>query len=155
MTGTEARPRLRLVRSTIAILIAVAINFVLSIGIDAIFHATGVFPPIGEPMPDAGDNLLALSYRLAITIFAGVVALRFAGFALGRHAVALALVGTALGVFGAVMMTGGPVDYGPDWYPWALAASAIPCTWLSWLIARRSASLGTGPREVSDSPPAE
>ena len=137
MTESEAKPRLRLVRSTIAILIAVAINFVLSIGIDSIFHAVGVFPPMGEPMPDAGDNLLALSYRLVITVFAGVVALRFAGFALGWHAVVLALVGTALGTFGAVMMTGGPVDYGPDWYPWALAASAIPCTWLSWLIARR------------------
>jgi hypothetical protein len=137
MTESASKPRLRLVRSTIAILIAVAINVVLSIGIDAIFHATGIFPPIGEPMPDAGDNLLALSYRLAITVFAGVVALRFAGFALGWHAVALALVGTALGTFGAVTMTGGPVDYGPDWYPWSLAASAIPCTWLSWLIARR------------------
>jgi uncharacterized membrane protein YccC len=147
MTGT--RPRLPLVRSTIAILIAVAINVVLSIGVDSIFHAAGVFPPMSEGMPDTGDNVLALSYRLVITVFAGVVALRFAGHALGWHAVAIALVGFALGMAGVVVATMGPVDYGPDWYPWSLAISAFPCMWLSWLIAKR------GRRGVSQVPPAD
>jgi hypothetical protein len=138
MTESEAGPRLRLGRSVAAILIAVAINFVLALGIDEIFHVIGVYPPWGEAMPDTGDNVLALSYRLVITVFAGVVALRFAGYAPGGHAVALALVGLALGSLGAMAMTGGPIDYGPEWYPWSLAASAIPCTWLSWLIVRKS-----------------
>jgi hypothetical protein len=137
MGDTSAGPRLKLVRSTIAILIAVAINVVLSIAIDSFFHAVGVFPSVGEGMPDIGDNLLALSYRLVITVFAAVVALEFARYAPGGHAIALALVGLTLGTFGAVVTTMGPVDYGPDWYPWSLAASAIPCIWIAWLIVRR------------------
>ena len=134
---TQPAPRLRPFRSLGAILIAVALNFALALGIDQIFHLTGIYPPWGAPMPDAGDNLLALSYRLLIQVFAGVVALRFAGYALGWHAVALGAVGLALGMLGAVQMTNGPVDYGPDWFPWAIAASAIPCTWLAYLIAKR------------------
>jgi hypothetical protein len=146
---TETRPRLPLVRSTIAILIAVAINFILSIGIDSIFHATGVFPPMTEGMPDVGDNLLALSYRLVITVFAGAVALRYANYALGRNALAIALVGFALGMAGVVVATSGPRDFGPDWYPWSLAFSAFPCMWLAWLIAKR------GRRKASQVPPAD
>ena len=132
-----AQPRLRLGRSIAAILIAVLINVVLSLAIDELFHLARGYSPWGEPMPDTGDNLLALSYRLAITVFAGVVALRFAGYALGRHAIVLALVGTALGLLGVWAATRPGMDFGPDWYPWSLAASAIPCTWLAWAIARR------------------
>lgn len=130
-------PRLRLGRSIGAVLICIAINFVFALAIDQLLHIVDVYPPWGQPMPDTGDNLLALSYRLVITVFAGVVALRFAGYAPGWHALAIGVIGLALGSIGAIMMTGGPVDFGPDWYPWSLAIAAIPCTWLSYLIARR------------------
>lgn len=134
----DASPgRLRLRRSLAAILIAVALNAVLALGLDEIFHLVEVYPPWDQPMPETSDNLLALSYRLVIAVFAGVVALRFAGYAPGRHALAIGAVGLLLGTAGAVATTIGGADFGPDWYPWSLAASAIPCTWLAWVIARR------------------
>jgi hypothetical protein len=121
------------VRSTIAILIAVAINFVLSIGIDSIFHATGVFPPMAEPMPDAGDNLLACPTGWRSRSSPG-----------GRCASPVSrragtpwrspLVGTALGMFGAVMMTEGR-SIRPGLVSWSLAASAFPAPGSGWLIA--------------------
>ncbi len=140
MTATS--PRLRIGRSLLAVLIAVAINVVLSIALDSVFHALGVFPPMDRPMDETGDNVLALSYRLLITVFAGVVALRFAGYAPGWHALAIGAVGLGLGTWGAVATTGPGVDYGPDWYPWALAFSAIPCTAASWWIVRRGNTIG-------------
>ena len=134
---SDSTPRLPLLRATTAILIAVALNIILSIGVDSILDWLGVLPPFGQPLLETGDNLLALSYRLVITVLANVAGLRFAGFALGRIAVALGIIGTALGLAGVVVATSGPVDLGPDWYPWSLAASAIPCAWLAWVIARR------------------
>ena len=139
---TQPAPRLRPFRSLGAILIAVVLNVALALGIDQIFHMAGVYPPWGAPMPDTGDNLLALSYRLVIQVFAGVVGLRFAGYAPGWHAVALGTVGFAFGSLGAVQMTGGPVDFGPDWFPWAIALSAIPCIWLSYIIVKRRMGQG-------------
>jgi hypothetical protein len=133
----KAQPRHRLGRSAAAILIAILLNVVLALAIDELLHLTNVYPPWNQPMPDTGDNLLALSYRLVITVFAGVVALRFADYALGRHAIALGLVGTALGLLGVVIATRPGMNLGPLWYPWSLASSAIPCTWLAWAIARR------------------
>jgi hypothetical protein len=129
--------RLRLGRSVAAILIAVALNVVLALGLDELLHLAQVYPPWDRPMPETSDNLLALSYRLVITIFAAVVALRFAGYAPGRHALAIGAIGLLLGTAGAIATTTGGADFGPDWYPWSLAASAIPCTWLAWVIARR------------------
>lgn len=129
---------LRLGRSVAAILVTILLNVAFSIGLDTIFHMAGVFPPMDQGMFETSDNLLALSYRLVITVFANVVGLRVAGYALLGHAIALGLVGLALGTFGAVVTTMMMAqDLGPDWYPWSLAASAIPCAWLSWLIVAR------------------
>jgi hypothetical protein len=137
---SEAPGRLKLGRSIAAILIAILLNVAFSIGLDAVFHMAGVYPPMDQGMFETSDNLLALSYRLVITVFANVVGLRVAGYALRAHAIALGLVGLALGTFGAVVTTMViEQDLGPDWYPWSLAASAIPCAWVAWAIAVRRA----------------
>lgn len=129
---------LRLGRSVAAILIAILLNVAFSIGLDTVFHMAGVYPPTDQGMFETSDNLLAFSYRLVITVFANVVGLRVAGYALRGHAIALGLIGLALGTFGAVVTTMVmEQDLGPDWYPWSLAASAIPCAWLAWAIAVR------------------
>ena len=50
-------------RSLAAILAGLAVIFVLSVGTDQILHATGVYPPWGQPMSDSLFGL-ATVYRI-------------------------------------------------------------------------------------------
>ena len=129
---------LRLGRSIAGILVAILLNIAFSLGLDTVFHMAGVYPPMDQGMFETSDNLLAFSYRFIITVFANVIGLRVAGYAPRGHAIALGAVGLALGTLGAVVTTMViEQDLGPDWYPWALAASAIPCAWAALAIVRR------------------
>jgi len=135
---SEVPSRLRLGRSVAAILVAILLNVAFSIGLDTIFRMAGVYPPVEQGMFETSDNLLALACRLVVTVFANVIGLRVAGYAPRGHAIALGLVGLALGTLGAVVTTIlMEQDLGPDWYPWSLAASAIPCAWAALAIVRR------------------
>jgi hypothetical protein len=125
-------------RSVAAILIGVVVTVVLSLAVDEVFHLLHVYPPWDEPMNDVSDNALALGYRVVIQTFAGVIALRFAGYAPGVHAIVFGTIGLALGTLGATATGANTAAFGPVWYPWALAVSAIPCAAVSWwIVARR------------------
>jgi len=139
---SEAPRGLRLGRSIAGILAAILLNVAFSLGLDTVFHMAGVYPPMDQGMFETSDNLLAFSYRFVITVFANVIGLRVAGYAPRGHAIALGAVGLALGTLGAVVTTLlMEQDLGPDWYPWALAASAIPCAWAAWaIVVRRPAA---------------
>src|SRR6476620_3762910 len=54
-------------RSVWAVFAGFLVVVVLSTGTDAVMHATGVFPPFGEPMSD-GRFLLATAYRIVYAI---------------------------------------------------------------------------------------
>ena len=57
--GIDATPQPRRIgRSILAVLAGLVFIFVLSLGIDQLFHVLGVYPPWGEPMNDTGDNAL-------------------------------------------------------------------------------------------------
>lgn len=137
-TKTGGRGVVRILLSVAAVVAGFAVVFVLSTGIDAIFHAMKVYPPEGQKMPQPELNLLALSYRLVVTVLGGYVTAWIAPFAKMRHVLVLGLIGTAVAVAGCIMMI--PMDYGPAWYPIALAVTALPCCWLGgWLRVRRGA----------------
>jgi len=127
----------RWLRSTAAVVAAVVANAVLALVTDQLFHVLGVYPPWGQPMFDAGDNALALGYRIAYAVLGGYLAARLAPRAPMRHALAYGAVGFVLGsVAAAVTIT--QFDLGPDWYPLLLAASALPCAWLGGRLHRRA-----------------
>lgn len=115
--------------STGAILGGLAAIIVLSLGLDMIFHALGVYPPWGEPMTEAGDNALALGYRTVISVIGGYVAARLAPYGPMRHALILGGVNFVLSVLGAVG-TVAMMDLGADWYPLGLVFVAIPAAWV-------------------------
>ena len=123
-------------RSIGAVIAGILVVFVLSLGIDEVFHLLDVYPPWNEPMFGMGLNLLALSYRLVIGVLGGYVTARLAPRAPMFHAIVLGGVGTALsllGLAGAMSMKVGPV-----WYPLALVVTALPCSWLGGkLFSRR------------------
>lgn len=114
-------------RSALAILAALAANVILSTAVDQILHVLGVYPPWGAPMEEAGDNLLALSYRIAIGILSGYIAARLAPRRPMRHAVILGVIGTALALLG--LLAAFQIHMGPLWYPALLVLVALPSTW--------------------------
>jgi hypothetical protein len=122
-------------RSTLAVLAGFAAILLLSLATDQVFHALGVYPPWGEPMRDAGDNLLALSYRLVYDTFGCYLAARLSPRNPMRHALILGAIGfvlSSLGGAGAILQ-----DMGPAWFPILLALSSLPSAWLGGWLAER------------------
>jgi hypothetical protein len=128
LSTTSPHPR-RLGRSAAAVLAGFLATFVLSLATDQLFHVLGVYPPWGQPMHEPGLNLLALAYRIVYAVLGGYIAARLAPHVPIRHALVLGAIGFVLSTIGAVV-TITQYDLGPDWYPVALALTAVPCAWL-------------------------
>jgi hypothetical protein len=130
----------RLGRSVLAIVAAFVANAALSLATDQLFHVLGVYPPWGQPMYAPGPNALALAYRIAYGLAAGVIVAQLAPRAPMRHAVLLGVIGCAFATLGAVVAIT-QYDLGPDWYPLALALVSFPTVWLgaAWHERRRRA----------------
>ena len=120
-------------RSTAAILAGFLSVAILSLATDQILHVLNVYPPWGEPMWDPRLNLLALSYRTVYTIFGGYLTARLAPRAPMRHVAIVGLIGTVVATAGAIAAIR-LADFGPNWYPIALAVSGFPCVWLGGLL---------------------
>ena len=121
-------------RSIGAVVAGVIVVVVLSTLVDMVMHVTGIIPD--GPMWNPWHNALALAYRCAIAVAAGWVTARIAARSSIGHSIALGVVGSALGVLGVIATWN--LNYGPHWYPIALAVTALPCCWLGgWIAARR------------------
>jgi hypothetical protein len=103
-----------------------------SLGLDVIMHATGVFPPWGQPMSD-GLFAWATVYRLVITVLGGYVTAVLAPRNPIGHALVLGGVGFVAAALGAATTWNQGPEFGPKWYPILLVVTAIPCTWLGGL----------------------
>ena len=137
MTGvaTTEKQTGRSIWAVVAGFLSVAI---LSLATDQVLHVLNVYPPWGQPMWDNGLNALALSYRVAYTVFGGWLTARLAPRNPLKHAVILGAIGTVpaiLGVFGAMAMKMGPV-----WYPIGIVVTGLPSCWLGgrFFVRRRS-----------------
>jgi hypothetical protein len=122
----------RIGRRVWAVLAGLLANAIPASAIDAVLHATGVFPPVGQSMSD-GLFLLALAYRVLLGIAGSYVTARLAPDRPMQHALALGLVGVLLGTAGTVAMW----NAGPAWYPLTLIAVTMPCAWLGGRLRLR------------------
>lgn len=111
---------------------------VLSLGTDEVLHLLKVYPPWSQPMYDPGLCLLALSYRIVYAILGSYIVARCAPNRPMGHALFSGAVGTVLGTAGAIATI--PMHLGPDWYPIAIAATALPCAWLGGVLYKRGQS---------------
>jgi hypothetical protein len=135
-TATSTRPR-RLGRSVAAILLGFLTVAILSLATDQLLHVLTVYPPWGQPMFDPRLNFLALAYRCVYTVLGGYITARLAPHAPMRHVLILGTIGLVLATAGAI----GAItkyDLGPDWYPIALAVTALLLTWLGGVLHRRT-----------------
>ena len=120
-------PILRSIGAVLAGLVAVVLLSTLT---DEIMHATGIIPR--GPMWNPAHNALAFGYRCVIGIVGGYLTARLAPRNAMTHVVILGAIGTALATLGVFATAG--LNWGPRWYPIALAVSALPTCWLGgWL----------------------
>jgi hypothetical protein len=121
------RPR-HIGRSIGAVVAGFVAVVILSLGTDVVLHATGVFPPLGQPVSDA-LLLLATVYRTAFAIAGCYLTARLAPDRPMRHAMVGGVIGLVLSTVGAVVTWNKGPAFGPHWYPLALIATALPCAW--------------------------
>jgi hypothetical protein len=126
---TESNNLLHTLKRIGAVLAGLCMIFVLSIGVDVVLHATGVFPPWGQPMSD-GLFLLALAYRIVISVAGCYLAARLAPERPMWHALALGVLGLIVSIAGTVATWNRGPEFGPKWYPLALVLVIFPCAWL-------------------------
>ncbi len=128
-----SQPR-NLRRSVAALLAGFVAVVILSLAADALMHSTGIFPPLGQPMPDS-RFFLALAYRTAIGIFGGFLVAKIAPDRPMRHALLSGGIGLVISAIGVVLTWDAGPEFGPHWYPIALAATALPTAWAGAHIA--------------------
>jgi hypothetical protein len=131
--------RHRTLRRIGAVLAGLLVIVILSVGTDQVMHATGIFPPFGQPMA-GGLFVLALAYRIVYGVAGSYVAARLAPDRPMQHALALGVVGLVLSIAGTVATWGRGPEFGPAWYALAVIAIAIPCAWAGGLLRRRQLS---------------
>jgi hypothetical protein len=108
-------------RSTTAVVVGFVAVVAFSLATDQLLHVLNVYPPWGQPMFEAGDNLLALGYRSIYTVLGGYITARLAPRNPMRHVQILAAIGLVVGIAAAIGTI--PMKLGPAWYPIALALS--------------------------------
>ena len=127
----------RLGRSVVAVIAGLVATFVLSLGVDGLLHASGIFPPWGQPMSDA-LFVVATSYRLVFNAFGCYLAARLAPRLPLRHAMILGGVGFAFSLAATVGTWNKGPEFGPHWYPVLLIATALPCAWIGGRLGSSS-----------------
>lgn len=124
-----------------AVIAGFATTFVLSVAIDALLRATGVYPPQGARMSDP-LFVLATTYRILSTIAGGWVTARLAPARPMRLAMILGAIGS-LAALGGVAMSLAHPELGPLWYAVGLFVTALPSVWAgAWLRVRQLGSSG-------------
>lgn len=116
-------------RSIWAVAAAFLLVIPVTLGIDHIFHVTGVYPPSNVPMTEVGQYLLALSYRIALGVFAAWLTARLAPWKPMKHVWIQAGIGQVITILGIIPAAQHPEKFGALWYPVVLALTVIPTAW--------------------------
>lgn len=105
-------------------------------GTDFILQSLGIFTPPTVRFDTTWMIITAIVYRNLFLIAAGYLTAVLAPEPKSRYVILLGLVGTLLGIAGAIAAR--VMDLGPLWYPLALIVLGFPCVWLGgWLYIRR------------------
>jgi len=130
---TEPQSGRNIGRSILALLAGFVLVVILSILTDTVLRATGVYPPLGQPMSD-GLLLVATIYRTIYGIAGSYLTARLAPYGPMGHALAGGAIGLVLSVIGLVAAWMHPEKFGALWYPVALVVLALPTAWVGGKI---------------------
>ena len=118
-------------KSIWAVVAGVLVIIVVTTLVDIVLHATGVFPPMNQPINDS-LALLATFYRIVISVGGAWLTARLAPDRPMKHAMILGYVGVVLGLVGVAATWN--LGLGPRWYPILLVVLAIPQCWVGGRI---------------------
>ena len=133
MSETKSQPRT--LRRIAAVLAGLLFVIIITTATDALMHATGIFPPLGQPMADS-LFVLALAYRIIYSIAGGYITARLAPDQPIKHVLVLGIIGTILGLGGTVATWNRGPEFGPKWYPLLIMFTALPSVWLGGKLVR-------------------
>ncbi|HSE16383.1 MAG TPA: hypothetical protein VLB46_04995 [Pyrinomonadaceae bacterium] len=118
-----------IVRSAGAVFAGLLFIVALSLLTDVVMHATGVYPPWFQYMPDS-LFLLATAYRVVYSVLGSYLTARLAPQRPMLHALILGVVGVVLSLAGALSTWNKGPEFGPKWYPITLIVIAVPLAWV-------------------------
>jgi len=131
-------------RSVWAVLAGFIVIVILSMGMDAIMHVTGVFPAYGQAMSD-GLFAWATACRVIASIIGCYVTARLAPNRPLTHALWLGGLGVVISTVATIVTWNKGPGFGPHWYPIALVLVSIPCAWIGGRIYENRQLKKTGP----------
>ena len=131
MSGRDGGGR---VRSALALVAGFLATAVLSVAMDAVMHATGVFPPVGQAMSNA-LFIWATAYRVVFTVLGGYITARLAPSKPRTHVLVLGIIGIFAATAGTIATWNLGPEFGPKWYPILLIVTALPCVWVGGILA--------------------
>lgn len=134
---------MKILKSIGAVLAGIIFIVVTHTATDFILESLGIFPPPpnraapGQKFDAPWMVSTALAYRVVFQIAGGYLTAYLAPSRPVLHSVLLGLIGLIMSSGAAIAVI--PLDWGPAWYPIALAASALPSVWFGgWLASKRS-----------------
>lgn len=121
-----------------AVLAGILASIVLVGAIEALLRATGIYPPMFQPMADH-QWAIALALRVAFAVVGGLLTARLAPAHPMVHAMILGCIATILsGSFVLINWSKGP-EFGPHWFSIAVIISNAPLAVLGGsLVTKRS-----------------
>ncbi len=124
---------MRIGRSILAIFAGFVFVAALSTVTDVVLNKVGIFPALGQRMPDR-LLVIALAYRTLFSIGGSYITARIAPYRPMLHAFVGALIGLAIGTLGVFVTWNNPMTQGAHWYAIAVALVGLPAAWVGGKI---------------------
>jgi hypothetical protein len=124
---------MKIIKSILAVFAGLVFIFLSHSLTDFVLESAGVFPPPSEGLHVTWMLLLALVYRIVLSIIGCFITAKLAPQNPMKHALILGFIGVFLGTVGAVVAI--PMNLSPMWYPIALIFISLPCAWVGGKLA--------------------
>jgi hypothetical protein len=124
---------MKILKSILAVLAGLVFIFVSHSLTDFILESAGMFPPASEGLHVTWMLLLAVGYRIVLSVVGCFITAKLAPQNPMKHALILGFIGVFLSTVGAVVAI--PMNLSPTWYPIALVVISLPCAWLGGKLA--------------------
>ena len=125
---------MKLLKSIVAVVAGFVAVGILHTMTDLGLEKVGIFPQPGQPAAlETRFLAVAAIYRNIYNVFGGWITARLAPNRPVEHAIVLGALGVAANLIGGIVMW----RIGAHWYPFLLAALALPSCWLGGVLANR------------------